>query len=316
MQFEIQNAHKYPIQTFIVCTDNIIASGDDEGYVNVWDIRQGGKPVAKFEEHAEYVSDFDFEDEGMTLYSTSADGTLCIQDLRKMKVRDISKPYEKDFLCCCEMARGEHVAVGTSKGDILVFDYGKWEGHASKIATNMESVDSMLFITEKMMACGSVDGTIRLFNLQPHKMVSTLCSSEDPIYKMALSPDGLYIGTCGGNNIVRFWNSAGLYGANLTEQVAQQEKEEEEQQQEQSEDSTSKKKSKKKKNKSKQAEQQQQHAETKQSSSSSVDDAANSTETEGEKKRKRNSEKVDERKKKRVYNSQKKAFFHDMVNEY
>jgi WD40 repeat protein len=287
MQFEIQNAHKYPIHTFICCTDNVIASGDDEGYVKVWDIRKGGKPVASFAEHAEYVSSFDYEDEDKILYSASADGTLCIQDLRKMKVVDISKPYEKDFLCCCEMSNGEHVAVGTSKGDILVFDCCKWESHASKIATDMGSVDSMLFITEDMMACGSADGIIRLYSLKAKRMVSTLCTSEDPIYKMSLSPNGLYIASCGFNNVVRFWNSAGLYGVNLSEKIAEEERmEQSEGKDEPVTDTTS----------------------------NSVSDMNNNQQS--IKKRKKNTEKVDERKKKRVYNSEKKAFFHDLVNEY
>jgi WD40 repeat protein len=290
MQFEITNAHDYPIHTFIVCNDQMIASGDDEGYVKIWDLR-AGKCVHTFEEHSEYVSGFDYDPDRNRLYSTSGDGTCCVMDLRRKKVIEISKQYNKDFLCVCSTVGGTRIGCGTMKGDILLFDSERWEEPLNRIKTQTESIDTMCYLADNRVAVGSSDGTIKVYSFHPSMQIAQISgTSDEPVYKMKVNPSGDYIASCGSTSSVKFWNASFMYGKNLVKSVELKEATNV------TEDEDEPKPAKKQQE---QEPQQQQQPESE----------------ENPKKRKKNTEKIDVRKRKKIYNNKSKAFFHDLCYE-
>eukprot|EP01095_Lingulamoeba_sp_RSL-Kostka_P002992 TRINITY_DN1389_c0_g2_i1.p1 TRINITY_DN1389_c0_g2~~TRINITY_DN1389_c0_g2_i1.p1 ORF type:complete len:176 (-),score=52.89 TRINITY_DN1389_c0_g2_i1:47-574(-) len=54
-----RDAHEHGISKLIAYKENLFVSGDDEGYIKLWDIRTDDKEKHAFEhEHFDYISDF------------------------------------------------------------------------------------------------------------------------------------------------------------------------------------------------------------------------------------------------------------------
>ncbi|KAL0487517.1 hypothetical protein AKO1_008641, partial [Acrasis kona] len=223
-KWQVKDAHAHAINTFIVCDENLIATGDDDGYIKVWDVRQK-KCAASFEEHGDFVSDFDYNPEKNVLYATSGDGCLSLYDLRAADVMTVSTQAKQDFLAVNEMGRGEIVIVGTGKGHLLTFRSGQWDHHHSRHDTKLDSIDCLLFANEDLVVAGTSSGYINVFKIgKTVQMIHQIASGLEPVNMLTLSRDGKYIASCGDDNTVRFFNAAALYGNDLVKQVEDDEK--------------------------------------------------------------------------------------------
>ena len=81
--------------------DHVIATGDDDGVVKLWDLRQAqnGKKqacVMTLSEHEGSVNDFAYNDAAKMLCSVANDGMLGVWDLRKSKLYAMSDSFEVD----------------------------------------------------------------------------------------------------------------------------------------------------------------------------------------------------------------------------
>lgn len=78
-------AHKGKINTLEAVSACLLASGDDDGEVRLWDLRQTAS-VACFGSHKDYISAMALAPHANCLLATSGDGTLSVMDLRTNKV--------------------------------------------------------------------------------------------------------------------------------------------------------------------------------------------------------------------------------------
>lgn len=83
------NAHKEAINTVIhIENGNIIATGDDDGRIKIWDLRVAATEsmnkacVISFNEHEGTISDMVLNQDKTMLLSSSNDGHLGVFDLR------------------------------------------------------------------------------------------------------------------------------------------------------------------------------------------------------------------------------------------
>lgn len=71
------NAHDEPIYTLSVLDENLIASGDDDGTVRLWDMRvKGNEPIFSLKEVEDYISCITTNNQKRMLLCTSGDGYL------------------------------------------------------------------------------------------------------------------------------------------------------------------------------------------------------------------------------------------------
>lgn len=78
-------------------SENLIATGDDNGQVKVWDIRTR-KVARKWTEHVDFISDIVYVAEKDTLVVTSGDGCLSVYDTRKNKPIAVSENQDDELL--------------------------------------------------------------------------------------------------------------------------------------------------------------------------------------------------------------------------
>lgn len=84
------NAHDEPIYTLSVLDENLIASGDDDGTVRLWDMRvKGNEPIFSLKEVEDYISCITTNNQKRMLLCTSGDGYLTTINIASRFVENI-----------------------------------------------------------------------------------------------------------------------------------------------------------------------------------------------------------------------------------
>jgi len=74
-------AHAAAINALLPVADNLVASGDDEGCIKLWDPRQASEASASFSEHTDFIADFAYQ-----VCSHSASLHLCIAHILRSRL--------------------------------------------------------------------------------------------------------------------------------------------------------------------------------------------------------------------------------------
>lgn len=99
----------HPITRLIVIDDKKIATGDEMGVIKVWDINSG-KKIVQFDEHADFISGFDYHEDTERLYASSGDGTISGYDLAENTCIDVSEKSNKDEDYTCLITTATNVS--------------------------------------------------------------------------------------------------------------------------------------------------------------------------------------------------------------
>ncbi|KAJ3695127.1 hypothetical protein LUZ60_000504 [Juncus effusus] len=202
----LENAHEEAINRIVNLTETMIASGDDDGCIKVWDTRQN-TCCNSFDAHEDYISDMTFVSDSMQILGTSGDGTLSVSSLKKNKVRSQSEFSEDELLSVVVMKNGKKVICGTQTGALLLYSWGHFKDCSDRFLGHPMSVDTLLKLDEDRLISGSYDGVIRLVNILPNKIVNPLAEhSEFPIERLAFSSDMKFLGSISHDQMLKIWD--------------------------------------------------------------------------------------------------------------
>jgi WD40 repeat protein len=128
----LKDAHNEAINAIIhIENGNIIATGDDDGIVKIWDLRQAhqGKKscVLEFKEHEGSIQGFDYSAENKMLLTAANDGTLGVFDLRKPILYAMSDSFGEDQNAVLIMKDGKKVMTASGEGVLNLFTWD-WFG--------------------------------------------------------------------------------------------------------------------------------------------------------------------------------------------
>uniref|UniRef100_A0A1B0DIM3 Uncharacterized protein n=1 Tax=Phlebotomus papatasi TaxID=29031 RepID=A0A1B0DIM3_PHLPP len=161
-------AHETAIYCVRPINENLIATGDDDGHLKVWDLRTQEKTPLKM-----YVQ---------------------------------SEQYEEELTCMGLYRNDSKLVVGTSKGRMYSFNWGEFGYHCDVFNGPKTAINAMLPVTQRMGVLGCEDGLLRAVNTVPGRNLGVVGQHSMAVETMDISNTGEFIASSSHDNDIRFWN--------------------------------------------------------------------------------------------------------------
>ncbi|XP_076836271.1 WD repeat-containing protein 55 [Brachyhypopomus gauderio] len=206
----IPKAHSKPINALLLVDENILATGDDEGTLNVWDMRKG-TAFMSLKHHEDYISDMAIDQAKRTLLTSSGDGTLGVFNIKRRRFELLSEIQSGDLTSVSIMKRGRKVVCGSSDGTVYIFNWNGFGATSDRFALRAESVDCIVPITDSLLCTASTDGVIRVISILPNRVVGSVGQhAGEPIEEIAQSRDGHFLASSAHDQLIKFWDISHL----------------------------------------------------------------------------------------------------------
>ncbi|XP_033216117.1 WD repeat-containing protein 55 homolog [Belonocnema kinseyi] len=201
-------AHECPIFTLTIINENTFATGDDDGVVKLWDLRQPGtQPIFSLKEMEEYVSAMVTNSDGKYLVCASGDGSLTTINIPGKKMHVQSEEYDEEMTCLGLFKSETKILSATNKGKMYLFNWGEFGLHSDELPSlTKKSINCMIPITENVVVTGGEDGILRATNLFPNRHLGVVGQHNFPVERLDISNDGTLIASSSYENDVKFWN--------------------------------------------------------------------------------------------------------------
>eukprot|EP00727_Mastigamoeba_balamuthi_P000022 m51a1_g10016 putative wd g-beta repeat-containing protein (490) ;mRNA; f:65857-67660 len=207
--FSLPDAHPDPINA-MTTHGGMIFTGDDEGRIRVWDVRQK-KMLFDWHEHHDYITNFLYRPGPRMLVAAGADGCLSAWNIRKGDVDGISANLDDEVLSLDYVAGSREVVCGTQSGRFHAFEWGCWEEPVDSHRGHPGSIDSLAAIGDNLVAIGGSDGIVRIVTVHPYENIAMIGEHYDfPVERLRLSPGRALLATASHDNVVRFWDVSEL----------------------------------------------------------------------------------------------------------
>ncbi|EKX48261.1 hypothetical protein GUITHDRAFT_86068 [Guillardia theta CCMP2712] len=215
----MNNAHEAPVNAMLVMDDKFLATGDDEGVIKLWDLRQQ-RCCHELREHEDYISEITMASDGKTMLCTGGDGYLSVWNRKSGKLIAMSDQMEDEFLSISIVKRGKKVVCGTQSGILAIFSWGDWGDFNDRFVGHPQSVESMVKVDEDTLITCSEDGIIRVISVMPNKLLGVIGEHDGcPVEHIQMSHDNKFLASSSHDNTVRFWNISYLFEEDVREQV-------------------------------------------------------------------------------------------------
>ncbi|KAJ1609778.1 hypothetical protein OIY81_2235 [Cryptosporidium canis] len=173
----------------VTCINNhVIATGDDEGFIEVWDIREkGNKSFSKFRDYEDCINDIYYVEEKNSLIVISGD-TLGVYDTRSItskKNKDhllsLSDPQEENILCTKTIRNNSKVVCGTDEGNLLFFSWDNFGDCTDRMLIpfvdgfeNDNSIEHIQIYQDQFAIISTSDGILKVTEFFPNEVLGTL----------------------------------------------------------------------------------------------------------------------------------------------
>uniref|UniRef100_A0A8C2I879 WD repeat-containing protein 55 n=1 Tax=Cyprinus carpio TaxID=7962 RepID=A0A8C2I879_CYPCA len=206
----IPKAHNAPINALLLVDENIVATGDDEGTLKVWDMRRGTS-FMDLKQHEDYISDITIDQNKRTLLTASGDGTMGVFNIRRRRFELLSEFQNGDLNSVCIMKRGRKVVCGSGEGKIYIFNWNGFGATSDRFAVQAESVDCIVPITDSILCAASIDGVIRAVSVLPNRVLGSVGQHlGESIEEIARSRDTRFLASCAHDQLIKFWDISSL----------------------------------------------------------------------------------------------------------
>ncbi|XP_066502467.1 WD repeat-containing protein 55 [Hoplias malabaricus] len=213
----IPKAHSTSINALLLVDENVLATGDDEGTLKVWDMRKGTSFMS-LKHHEDYISDIAIDQGKKTLLTSSGDGTLGVFNIKRRRFELLSEVQNGDLTSVSILKRGRKVVCGSSEGTIYIFNWNGFGATSDRFAVQAESIDCIVPITDSLICCASMDGVIRAINILPNRVVGSIGQHVgEPIEAIACSRDMRFIVSSAHDQLIKFWDISSLPNTKISD---------------------------------------------------------------------------------------------------
>ncbi|KAI9179522.1 WD repeat-containing protein jip5 [Blastocladiella emersonii ATCC 22665] len=204
-------AHEHAINTILPLSDHVVASGDEDGVVQIWDLRAKSVVQTWHEHEQESVTAMHWVPHKKTLVSVGGDGYLAVYDIRKQDVVARSDQMETELLSIAPVKGGSTVCVGQADGTIGLWKWGWWGDMKDRFPGHPGGVESLVALADDLVVSGCSDGMIRVLSIFPNKLLGVVGEHEDfPVESLAASHDKKWLASCSHDATVQLWSLAFL----------------------------------------------------------------------------------------------------------
>lgn len=200
------DAHNEPVYSLTVIDENLFGTGDDEGTVKLWDIREkASNPIFSLKEVDDYITCLQSNENKQYLLTTSADGLLTTLSIRNKRLYVQSEPYEEELTCMGIFRNNSKLITGTSKGNFYAFDWNHFGYHCDAYS-GPASVNKMIPITERISITAGEDGVLRAMHMVPGRLLGIVGRHNLGVEAMDINGSGEIVASSSHDNDIRFWN--------------------------------------------------------------------------------------------------------------
>uniref|UniRef100_A0A023EST0 WD repeat-containing protein 55 homolog n=1 Tax=Aedes albopictus TaxID=7160 RepID=A0A023EST0_AEDAL len=199
------DAHDEPVYTMSMITEHTFATGDDDGVLKLWDLRQK-EPIFKLKEVEDFISCIITNEQKKYLLMTSGDGYLTTINIPQRKMYVQSEPYEEELTCMGVFRKDSKLVVGSSKGNFYTFNWGQFGYHCDAFIGPKAGVNKMVPITERIAVTGGEDGILRAMHLVPGRVLGVVGQHSLAVETIDINSTGELIASSSHDNDIRFWN--------------------------------------------------------------------------------------------------------------
>ncbi|KFD51635.1 hypothetical protein M514_07514 [Trichuris suis] len=200
----IRMAHRRAPYALHAMSETMLATGDERGECSIWDWRCSHPRVAHFTECADFISDFASDVDRNILLLTSGDATLTAVDLRTLRPFIQSPEMHSDLLSIAIVFEGRRVACGGATGYLEVFKWNEFDTLVERAKTgHKDTVEDICVVDDNRIVTASLDGTVRLLNLYPNKMIAVIGVHDDGVEAIDMSYDNRFLLSCGHDELVK-----------------------------------------------------------------------------------------------------------------
>jgi WD repeat-containing protein 55 len=207
--------HTSPINALKQYSEDMLVTGDDEGTIKMWDIRQKCpvKNLMSFAEHDDFISDLWMQNDKNHVLATSGDCMLSVYDIRgKGTLEARSDDVEDELLSLAVIKNGRKVICGSQDGILNIFSYGNFGDISDRFPGHPQSIDAIVPIDDDTICTASCDGMIRLVQIQPNKLLGVIGEhGEFPIEGLRKSADNTILASLSHDHCVKLWDIRFLY---------------------------------------------------------------------------------------------------------
>ncbi|KAJ6633062.1 WD repeat-containing protein 55 like [Pseudolycoriella hygida] len=201
------NAHDTAIYKMHVLCENLFATGDDDGTVKLWDLREKeDKPIFALKEVDDYISAILTNQAKKVLLTTSGDGFLTAINIGARKLYVQSEPYDEELTCMGLFRRESKLVVGTSKGRLYTFAWDEFGLHSNMFPGPKSPMSLMVPITERIAVVGGEEGILRAMHVVPGRNLGIVGQHSLGVEAMDISGNGELIASSSHDNDIKFWN--------------------------------------------------------------------------------------------------------------
>ncbi|ESO05194.1 hypothetical protein HELRODRAFT_111197 [Helobdella robusta] len=200
-----KKAHECAIYSALVVNRHIVATGDDNGKIKLWDTRHH-KSIMEMSEHDDCITDMITDEKNNLLLCTSGDGTLSVHDIRKHKLKMQSELMNSGLQSLAIVKNGEKLVCGSEDGVLNFFNWNEWGNISDRFPGHPMSIEKIVPLTPQLI-CTAASDAIRAVSVFPNRIIDIIGDhGGSPVESLSLSHCRTWLASCSHDQHVRFWD--------------------------------------------------------------------------------------------------------------